>query len=79
MARLLDDNTFSTMNTLIFYNNVDIVNYFQSEHEYLNQLFEILSSEDVTMEKRKDVILFLHELTSIAKTLQIASRNQFYK
>ncbi|TPX33217.1 hypothetical protein SmJEL517_g03825 [Synchytrium microbalum] len=79
LARLLDDSTFSTMNSLIFFNHVDIVNYFQSERDYLNQLFEMLSNEDVSMEKKKDVILLLHELTSIAKTLQVASRNQFYR
>ncbi|KAJ3088853.1 Platinum sensitivity protein, partial [Quaeritorhiza haematococci] len=79
LARLLDDGTFSMLNSLTFYNHVDIVNYFQQDHQFLNELFGILSSEETSMEKKKEVIMFLHELCGIAKTLQSQNRGNFYR
>jgi protein phosphatase-4 regulatory subunit 3 len=46
LARLLDDNTFSFLNSLIFFNQVDIVNYFHQNHVFLNDLFIILNQQE---------------------------------
>ncbi|KAJ3116847.1 Platinum sensitivity protein [Phlyctochytrium bullatum] len=79
LARLLDDNTFSALNSLVFFNHVDIVGHFQQDHEYLEGLFRILTSDDTTDEKKREVVLFLHEICSIAKNLQIGARTAFYR
>ncbi|KAI8851481.1 component of IIS longevity pathway SMK-1-domain-containing protein [Chytridium lagenaria] len=79
LARLLDDSTFSALNSLVFFNHMDIVGYFQQDNEYLEGLFRILTSEEYSQEKKKEVVLFLHEISTIAKNLQISSRAAFYR
>ena len=79
LARLLDDSTFAALNSIIFYNHVDIVSHFQQNDKYLSELFKILSSEEHSAEKKKDVIMFLHELCSIAKSLLSSNRSLFYR
>jgi len=79
LARLLDDGTFSTLNSLAFYNQSDLVNYFQRNHQYLNQLFSILSDENEIPKKKKNVILFLHELSSLAKSVHMVNRSLFFQ
>jgi hypothetical protein len=79
LARLLDDSTFTTLNSVIYFNHIDIVNYFQQNDEFLSQLFKILTSSEEPEQRKKDVVMFLHELCSIAKTLQVANRGVFYR
>ncbi|KAJ3296307.1 Platinum sensitivity protein [Borealophlyctis nickersoniae] len=79
LARLLDDGTFSTLNSLAFFNFMDIVGYIQQDHEFLKELFHILSADEFSAEKKKDVIMFLHELCTIAKTLQTMNRALFFR
>ena len=35
LARILDDPTFSVLNSLIFFHQVDIVNHLQADDEFL--------------------------------------------
>ncbi|KAJ3411746.1 Platinum sensitivity protein [Chytridiales sp. JEL 0842] len=79
LARLLDDSTFTTLNSVIYFNNIDIVSYFQQNDTFLSDLFNVLSGEDQPESKKKDVVMFLHELCSAAKTLQVANRGVFYR
>ncbi|KAM0716561.1 hypothetical protein Q7P37_008006 [Cladosporium fusiforme] len=41
LARILDDPTFSVLNSLIFFHQVDIVNFLQSNDKFLRELFAI--------------------------------------
>ncbi|KAI6817586.1 DUF625-domain-containing protein [Hortaea werneckii] len=41
LARILDDPTFSVLNSLIFFYQVDVVNYLLGDAEFLRQLFGI--------------------------------------
>ncbi|KAJ3219304.1 Platinum sensitivity protein [Dinochytrium kinnereticum] len=79
LARLLDDTTFSALNSLVFFNHMDIIGYFQQDNDYLEGLFRILTSEEYSEEKKKEVVLFLHEICSIAKNLQVTTRASFYR
>lgn len=78
LARLLDDSSYSTLNTMVYLSHVEIVNHFHQDHEYLEQLFTILSSDEAA-ERKRDVILFLSELCQTAKSLQTPDRTLFYK
>ncbi|KAL2917929.1 Platinum sensitivity protein [Polyrhizophydium stewartii] len=79
LARVLDDQTFSALNAITFFNYTEIVETFRSDNEYLSDLFELLSNENESREKKKDVILFLHELSTIARNLQKPVRFEFYR
>ncbi|TKA29865.1 hypothetical protein B0A50_03229 [Salinomyces thailandicus] len=41
LARILDDPTFSVLNSLIFFYQVDVVNYLQGDADFLRELFGI--------------------------------------
>lgn len=82
LARILDDPTFSILNTLIFFNQVDIIQHFQHNEEFLVALFGLFGVNGniaVDVERRSDAILFIQQFTGIAKTLQAPARASLYK
>ncbi|KAI1266014.1 DUF625-domain-containing protein [Xylariaceae sp. FL1019] len=77
LARILDDNTFSVLNSLIFFNQVDIVQHLQGNIAFLGELFNIFKSgQDPT--RKKEAVLFIEQCCSIAKNLQPPSRQTLY-
>ena len=78
LARILDDPTFSVLNSLIFYNQVDIVNHLQSNSAFLTELFGIIGNPASTPKRRKDAVDFIQTCCSIAKSLQLNARSQLY-
>ncbi|ORX94442.1 DUF625-domain-containing protein [Basidiobolus meristosporus CBS 931.73] len=79
LARTLDDNTFSILNSLIFFNNVDIVNYLQHDHEFLRELFSIFNNPDEPRERKRDAVFFVRQFCSIAKNLAIIHCSGLYR
>ena len=79
LARILDEQTFSSLNSIAFFNQTEIVSHIQSDQTFLSELFAILSEENISLERRKDVILFLHELSTIARTLHVNSKTDFFR
>lgn len=78
LARILDDPTFSVLNSLIFFNQVDILQHLQSNQAFLKELFSIFHSEDSEPSKKKNGVLFIQQCCSIAKNLQAPARTQLY-
>ncbi|KAI0909708.1 component of IIS longevity pathway SMK-1-domain-containing protein [Ustulina deusta] len=77
LARILDDNTFSVLNSLIFFNQVDIVTHVQANSPFLGELFNIFkSSQDLT--RKKEAVLFIQQCCAIAKNLQPPARQTLY-
>ncbi|KAI0817844.1 component of IIS longevity pathway SMK-1-domain-containing protein [Xylaria sp. FL0064] len=77
LARILDDNTFSVLNSLIFFNQVDIVTHVQANSPFLGELFNIFkSSQDST--RKKEAVLFIQQCCAIAKNLQPPARQTLY-
>ncbi|RMD44753.1 hypothetical protein DV735_g292, partial [Chaetothyriales sp. CBS 134920] len=74
LARILDDPTFGVLNSLIFFNQVDIVQHLQNNAAFLNELFAIFTSADEDSARKEQAVLFLQQCAAIAKTLQIQSR-----
>lgn len=79
LARILDDPTFSVLNSLIYFHQVDIVQHLQANGLFLKELFHIFASAEQTQGRRKDAVLFIQQCTSIAKSLQAQSRAQMYQ
>ncbi|KAF1961675.1 DUF625-domain-containing protein [Byssothecium circinans] len=79
LARILDDPTFSVLNSLIFFHQVDIVQHLQANGPFLKELFGIFTAPNSPSERKKDAVLFIQQCTSIAKTLQAQSRVQMYQ
>ncbi|KAF1972828.1 DUF625-domain-containing protein [Bimuria novae-zelandiae CBS 107.79] len=79
LARILDDPTFSVLNSLIFFHQVDIVQHLQVNQPFLKELFGIFGPAEQNLQRKKDAVLFIQQCTSIAKSLQTQSRAQLYQ
>lgn len=78
LARILDDPTFSVLNSLIFFNQVDIVQHLQSNGGFLNDLFGIFANPNEEQLRKKEAVLFIQQCCAIAKNLQPPARQTLY-
>jgi protein phosphatase-4 regulatory subunit 3 len=78
LARILDDPTFSVLNSLIFFNQVDIVSHLQASQGFLKDLFRIIDSPTSDIRKKKDAVCFIQQCCAIAKNLQAPARSTLY-
>jgi len=92
LPRYLDDPTFATLNSILFFNNVEIVSIIQNDEAFLSELFQRLEAEILEEKAKKenkdkeqksstvkDLISFIQELCNLAKNLQAQSRLAFYQ
>jgi len=79
LARILDDPTFSVLNSLIFFHQVDIVNHIQSNGAFLNELFSIFVTQDQGQQRKKDAVLFIQNCCAVAKNIQAQSRQALFQ
>lgn len=79
LPRSLDDNTFATLNSIMFMNNVAILGHIQNDTEYLSSLFTQLHDEQLPIERRRDLSRLLLELCQLARNLQLFNRASFYR
>jgi protein phosphatase 4 regulatory subunit 3 len=78
LARILDDPTFSVLNSLIFFNQVDIVQHLQGNAQFLHELFAIFTASTPDTKRRKEAVLFIQQCCSIAKSIQPPARQTLY-
>jgi protein phosphatase 4 regulatory subunit 3 len=78
LARILDDPTFSILNSLIFFNQVDIVQHLQANGSFLSDLFGIFSDPNEQLLRKKEAVLFIQQCCAIAKSLQQPARLTLY-
>src|SRR5436305_3970502 len=78
LARILDDPTFSVLNSLIFFNQVDIVQHLQSNGPFLKELFGIFGAQETDRQRQKNAVHFIQQCCTIAKNLQAPARAQLY-
>ncbi|EGF82434.1 hypothetical protein BATDEDRAFT_34430 [Batrachochytrium dendrobatidis JAM81] len=78
LARVLDEQTYTLLNSITYFNNLEIVQSFWKDDEFLEKLFSLLSQDHVSAEKKKEVILFLNDLSAMARTIQKQLRSEFY-
>ncbi|KAK5118305.1 hypothetical protein LTR62_002818 [Meristemomyces frigidus] len=78
LARILDDPTFSVLNSLIFFHQVDIINHLQSNQPFLAKLFSFFHEAEEKPEKKREAVLFIQQCCAISKNIQAQSRAQLY-
>ncbi|KAJ5619198.1 hypothetical protein N7510_003182 [Penicillium lagena] len=78
LARILDDPTFSVLNSLIFFNQMEIVNHIQSNAQFLRELFAVFDPRNLDAKRKDDAVQFLHQCTAIAKNLQTPARASLF-
>eukprot|EP00698_Gefionella_okellyi_P004493 TRINITY_DN1412_c0_g1_i3.p1 TRINITY_DN1412_c0_g1~~TRINITY_DN1412_c0_g1_i3.p1 ORF type:complete len:595 (+),score=72.51 TRINITY_DN1412_c0_g1_i3:53-1837(+) len=75
LPRLLDDQTFTTINNFIYLNNQFIVTQLASDPEVLNELFTKLSISDTQLPAWG----FLQEMCGLARALMQHGRTSFFQ
>lgn len=78
LARILDDPTFSVLNSLIYYYQMDILAHITSNQQLVKELFSVVASPSQPQQKKKDAVLFIQQCTSIAKGAAVGPRGQLY-
>ncbi|KAF9439143.1 Platinum sensitivity protein [Entomortierella beljakovae] len=79
LSRVADENLSSILSSLIFFHNIDIVNYIHQDRDFMRELFGILTNESETLERKREVISFVQQFCSIAKTTQLPTRAGLYR
>ena len=74
LARILDDPTFGVLNSLIYFNQVEIVSHLQANTSFLKELFAIFSTDVEDRARKDEAVHFLQQCAAITKTLQITNR-----
>ena len=78
LARILDDPTFSVLNSIIFFHQVDIVSHLQGNATFLKELFAVFDTQNHNLKCREDAVHFLHQCAAIAKNLQAPARANLF-
>ena len=84
LARILEDATFSILQSIIFFYQVEIVNYCGGNEQFLSSLFSIFREDkkatldEEEKQRKRDGVLFLQQLCTMGKTIQLPSRITLY-
>ncbi|KAL7420313.1 Platinum sensitivity protein [Cryptotrichosporon argae] len=87
LARVLDDPTFGILNSYVFFNQVDIIAYVTNAKDVMEDLFRdfkpvpapAAGAAAENVDKKKDVVLFIHQLMGMAKSVQVGTRLALYR
>ncbi|ODV79506.1 DUF625-domain-containing protein [Suhomyces tanzawaensis NRRL Y-17324] len=81
LARFLDDQTFNLLSSLIYVNQVEIINYLK-DASLLEKLFEIYDESEHCNEQqltlKRDGVKMLHQYVLIARSLQTHQKSNFF-
>lgn len=74
------DESFSALiHSLIYFNNMDIINSIQQNRKFCSELFSILSKEDTTKDMKDEALKFVMQLCQMANVVQISTRLNMYR
>ena len=76
LARLMEEPVFSVLNSLMFFNQVDIVQSLCANNEFIKELFAVFLTDDD--ERKRDAVAFIQQFCQISKTLQAPARTLLY-
>lgn len=71
----MDEPTFSVFNSLIYINQISIVQHLQSNTEFLCELFSVFNNGYPDLKKKEDAIRFIHQCASISRNLEHGARS----
>ncbi|KAK0735804.1 component of IIS longevity pathway SMK-1-domain-containing protein [Apiosordaria backusii] len=78
LARILDDPTFSVLNSLIFFNQVDILQHLHMTPGFMTDLFAVFGDPNEKPLRKKEAVLFIQQCCAISKNLQPPARQGLY-
>lgn len=78
LARIIDDPTYTVLGSLIFFNQVEIMQHVRDNSAFLNELFGIFKAPGQEAKRKKDAVLFIQECCAVAKNIQPPARQALY-
>jgi protein phosphatase-4 regulatory subunit 3 len=79
LPRILDEATFASLNSYIFYSNLKIVNELKKDDEFLHRLFTKMKSTELTATQTRDLLRFLQEMCELGKNLEAKNKTNLYQ
>ncbi|XP_038723073.1 serine/threonine-protein phosphatase 4 regulatory subunit 3-like isoform X2 [Tripterygium wilfordii] len=79
LARLLDDATVATLNSIIHSNNAIVVSLLKDDNTFIQELFTRLKSPTASAESKKNLVYFLLEFCSLSKSLQMVQQIRLFR
>ena len=83
----MDEGTFGILNGFIYFSQVDIVNHIQNNDPFLVELLSVFKGQTASPiqddspldQTKRDTLMFLHQLFTLAKPLQAIGRIALYR
>ncbi|KAJ7531832.1 hypothetical protein O6H91_14G061000 [Diphasiastrum complanatum] len=78
LPRALDDQTFSTVNSMMLFNNMGVVSSLHNDNAFISALFTKLQSSDTPDRIKKELVMFIQELCNVSKNFQPSLRSELF-
>ncbi|XP_045832116.1 serine/threonine-protein phosphatase 4 regulatory subunit 3-like isoform X2 [Trifolium pratense] len=79
LARVLDDATCATINSIIHANNAFVIAMLKDDNTFIQELFARLKSPSTSQESKKNLVHFLYEFCSVSKSLQMVQQLRLFR
>ncbi|GAU37451.1 hypothetical protein TSUD_206870 [Trifolium subterraneum] len=79
LARVLDDATCATINSIIHANNAFVIAMLKDDNTFIQELFARLKSPTTSQESKKNLVHFLYEFCSVSKSLQMVQQLRLFR
>eukprot|EP00298_Acanthocystis_sp_HF-20_P018339 c21946_g1_i1.p1 GENE.c21946_g1_i1~~c21946_g1_i1.p1 ORF type:complete len:666 (+),score=163.81 c21946_g1_i1:230-2227(+) len=84
LTRMTDDQALGTLNSIIFFNNIEILQQLQKSPRFLPELFQKFAGlknlkPEERLQQQKDLLRLLQEMCQMTKSFQLTARNNFFK
>ncbi|MBA0753746.1 hypothetical protein Gogos_020265 [Gossypium gossypioides] len=79
LARVLDEATVASLNSIIHSNNAIVISLLKDDSTFIQELFARLRSSTTSAESKKNLVYFLHEFCSLSKSLQMGQQLPIFR
>ncbi|KAL0916306.1 hypothetical protein M5K25_013806 [Dendrobium thyrsiflorum] len=79
LPRVLDEATIASLNSIIHANNAVVISLLKDDASFIQELFARMRLPSTSVESKRDMVLFLHEFCSLAKSLQMVQQLRFLR
>lgn len=79
LPRILDDATLASLNTMIHTNNAAVISLLKDDACFIQELFSRMRSPNISLESKRELVLFLHEFCTLSKSLPLVQQLRLFR
>ncbi|KAF0929106.1 hypothetical protein E2562_015213 [Oryza meyeriana var. granulata] len=79
LPRVLDDATLASLNTMIHSNNAAVISLLKDDSCFIQELFARMRLSNISMESKRELVLFLHEFCTLCKSLPLVQQLRLFR